>query len=154
MASTYTSLTYHIIFGTKYRKPMLTDALRQPIWNYISGVIAKKQGQLIEIGGIEDHVHILTSCSPSIALSEFIRDIKANSSKWLHEEQNSPDFQWQTGYGAFTVSHSQQNVGRRYLKNQADHHQRHSFEDEYRQLLQRHQISFEEKYLFEDEYHG
>lgn len=152
--ATYTSLAYHIVFSTKYRKPKLTNAIRQETWNYIAGIITKKDGQLLEIGGTEDHVHLLTSCSPRIALADFIRDIKANSSKWLHEQHRVDDFQWQTGYGAFTVSCSQQGVVRNYLRNQAQHHHRQSFEEEYLELLRRHGISFDEKYLFDEEFHG
>ncbi|MDB5391748.1 MAG: transposase [Planctomycetaceae bacterium] len=154
MASTYTSLAYHIVFSTKHRENTLTDSIRQATWNYISGIITNKNGQLLEIGGVEDHVHLLTSCSPRIALADFVRDIKANSSRWLHDEKDVPNFQWQTGYGAFTVSHSQVDVVRKYLQNQAQHHRRQSFEEEYREFLQRHEIAFDEKYLFEDEFHG
>ena len=113
MPSSYTSLTYHIVFSTKYRQPTLTDAIRTETYKYIVGIVANKQGHVIEIGGIEDHVHILASCSPTLALADFIRDIKANSSKWLHEEKKLLQFQWQTGYGAFTVSYSQRDtIGR------------------------------------------
>ena len=103
----YTSLTYHIVFSTKYRKSLLADPIRSETYRYVAGIIANKNSQLLEIGGTADHVHIVTSCSPTIALAEFVRDIKANSSKWLHEEKLHHNFQWQTGYGAFTVSYSQ-----------------------------------------------
>ena len=152
--STYTSLNYHIVFGTKHRKPLLTEAVRTETYKYISGIIANKDGQLLEIGGIDDHVHLLTSCSPRFALSDFIRDIKANSSKWLHEEKRAVRFGWQTGYGAFTVSCSQVETVRAYIRNQAEHHRKLTFAEEFRAILERHGIAFEEKYLFEEEYHG
>lgn len=154
MASTFTCLSYHLVFSTKFRNPYLSEAFREETYKYIAGIIANKDGQLIEIGGMLDHVHILTSCSPSIALAEFVRDIKANSSKWLHEEKQLTRFAWQTGYGAFTVSASQVDVVRHYIRNQAEHHRRQSFEDEYRDILRRHGISFDEKYLFEKEHIG
>lgn len=154
MASTFTCLTYHIIFSTKYRKPTLTDAVRGETYKYIAGVIANKDSQLIEIGGIDDHVHIVTSCSPRLALADFIRDIKANSSKWVSQNFQQKDFQWQTGYGAFTVSSSQKEKVRKYVRSQAEHHQKYSFEDEFRNLLTRHKVTFDERYLFEDEHHG
>lgn len=153
MASTYTSLTYHIVFSTKYRKPTLIDPFRAETYNYIAGIIANKKGQLLEIGSA-DHIHILTSCSPRIALADFIRDIKANSSKWLHEDKHLMRFGWQTGYGAFTVSRSRIETVRKYIRNQAEHHRKQSFADEFRALLQRHGIEFDEKYLFEAEHHG
>ncbi len=99
-------------------------------------------------------MHILTSCHPTIALAEFVRDIKANSSKWLHEERQHHNFQWQTGYGAFTVSCSQIDTIRNYICNQAEHHRKQSYEDEFRTILHRHGISFDEQYLFENEFHG
>lgn len=154
MASTFTSLSYHLVFSTKYRKPFLGDAVRDDTYGYIAGIIKNLDGHLIEIGGMSDHIHILTSCPPTIALSDFVRDIKANSSKWLHENKDLGRFAWQTGYGAFTVSASQIEVVRAYIRNQAEHHLRQSFEDEFRDILRRHGIAFEEKYLFEVEHFG
>jgi REP element-mobilizing transposase RayT len=154
MPSSYTSLAYHIVFSTKYRKPTLTAAIREETYRYITGIVSNKQGQRLEIGGVEDHVHLLTTCSPRIPLADLVRDIKANSSKWLHEEKQQAGFAWQTGYAAFTVSHSQFDSVREYIRGQAQHHQHRSFEDEFRTILQRHGIAFDEKYLFEDEHDG
>jgi putative transposase len=128
--------------------------IRSETYAYIGGIIANKKGQLLEIGGINDHIHVLASCPATIALAEFACDIKANSSKWLHEEKQHRNFQWQTGYGAFTVSYSQIDAIRQYICNQAEHHKTRSFEDEFRTILQRHQIAFEEQFLFESEFHG
>jgi putative transposase len=109
---------------------------------------------LLDIGGVEDHVHILTSCSPRVALADFVRDIKANSSKWLHEDQGQNGFAWQTGYGAFTVGNSQVGAVREYIHAQREHHRQRSFEDEFRAMLVRNGIEFDERYLFEVEHHG
>ncbi len=152
MPSSYTSLNYHIVFSTKYRKRLLVDSIREDVYKYIAGIIHNKNGQLIEIGGIEDHVHILTSCSPKIALADFIRDIKANASKWINEQHRAAKFAWQTGYAAFTVSASQVDVVRRYIRNQAKHHKNQSFVDEFRGMLIKHKIPFDEERLFEDEF--
>jgi REP element-mobilizing transposase RayT len=154
MPSTYTSLQYHIVFGTKYRRPTITADIRDELYRYIAGIIANKDGQALEIGGVEDHIHLLTSCSPRIALADFIRDVKANSSKWLREERGRELFQWQTGYSAFTVSGSQVKIVRRYVRNQVEHHRKQSFEEEYRTLLLRHGIKFDERYLFDEEHHA
>ena len=154
MASTFTSLSYHVVFSTKYRQALIDDDTKQELYGYIGGIIANKDGQLLEIGGMPDHIHILTSCPPSLALADFIRDIKANSSKWMHEEQRLLRFAWQTGYGAFTVSCSQIDVVRNYIRNQAEHHSKQSFEDEFRDILRKHGILFEETYLFEREHFG
>lgn len=154
MPSSYHNLLYHIVFSTKYRKPLLTTDIRSELFGYISGIITNKKGQLLEIGGIEDHVHLLTTCSPQIALADFLRDLKAGSSKWLHEEKRCSSFQWQTGYAAFTVSRSQAPAVRNYVRGQTEHHRKQTFEEEYRELLERHGIAFDEKYLFEEEHHG
>jgi putative transposase len=154
MPSSYTSLAYHIVFSTKFRRPTLKDDIRDEAYRYIAGIVAHKDGRLIEIGGIEDHVHLLTSCSPRIALADFVRDIKANSSKWLHEVHAVRDFAWQTGYAAFSVSCSQLDAVRSYICDQAAHHRERSFEDEFRDILKRHGIAFDERYLFETEHHG
>jgi REP element-mobilizing transposase RayT len=154
LGSTYTSLTYHVIFSTKNRKPMLRDAIRDETYRYIAGIIANKEGRLVEIGGVEDHVHLLTSCSPRMALADFIRDIKSNSSRWLHEEGRHADFGWQTGYAAFTVSQSQISAVQDYIRGQAEHHRQRSFEEEFRAILVRHGIQFDERFLFDGEHVG
>jgi putative transposase len=150
----YTSLTYHVVFSTKYRKPTLTPAIRHETCRYITGIIAHKQGQLLEIGGVDDHLHILTVCSPRVAVADFIRDIKSNSSKWLREDKLQREFEWQTGYAAFTVSCSQIDTVRQYIRGQEEHHCVQSFDDELRALLKRHGITFDEKHLFADEHQG
>ena len=95
-----------------------------------------------------------TTCSPKVALSDFIRDIKANSSRWINEQPHSVPFAWQIGYGAFTVSMSQIEIVTEYIRNQAQHHHQKSFADELRDLLQKHKIEFDETRLFDDEFHG
>ena len=154
MSSTYTSLNYHIVFGTKGRRPFLAESLRSEVYRYMGGIIANKQGRMLEIGGIDDHVHLLTSCSPTIALADFVRDIKANSSKWLREDKRQHEFQWQIGYGAFTVSLSRIDAIRQYVRNQPEHHRRRSFAEEFRAILQRHGISCDERDPFDGEHFG
>jgi REP element-mobilizing transposase RayT len=108
---------------------------------------------LEEIGGIEDHLHLLVNVPPSKSVSNCIRDIKANASRWMNElPAIKTKFEWQKGYAAFTVSHSQKEVVRRYIQNQREHHRKRSFEEEFIELLRRHEIPFERKYLFEDEH--
>jgi len=152
--TSYTQLHYHIVFGTKLRKPFLDDGLRQDLHEYIGGIINRKDGTMVEVGSTDDHIHLLTSCSPRIALADFIRDIKANSSKWVHEDRRLMHFEWQAGYAAFTVSHSQLAIVQKYVANQAEHHRQLSFEEEFRALLVKHGIVFDERYLFEREHHG
>jgi len=123
------------------------------LYEYMGGIIRAQKGHLIEIGGIEDHVHILASLAPTKAVADSIRDLKANSSRWCNELLKQKNgFLWQKGYGAFTVSYSQIVQVRRYIQNQRQHHQGKTFEEEYISLLKVHDIDFTPKYLFEDEY--
>ena len=149
---TFTKLTYHIVFGTKYRRNTIRTTSRERLYEYIGGIIRAADEHLIEIGGVEDHVHLLTNLSPARSISESVRDIKANASRWLNELPETVDrFEWQKGYGAFTVSYSQIESLQKYIQQQEEHHRTRSFKDEYMLLLQRHNIEFERKWLFENE---
>lgn len=150
----FTRLTYHIVFATKYRKRTITEEIQERLYEYIGGTLRGKQGHLIEIGGVEDHVHLLAGLSPSLAVSDVIRDIKANSSKWMTVERQVAGFEWQIGFGAFTVSYDRIDAIRKYIRNQKEHHKTKTFQEEYIDFLQRHGIEFRTEYLFEDEHHG
>jgi REP element-mobilizing transposase RayT len=153
--STFTKLAYHIVFSTKYRHPLIHNTLQKRLYEYIGGIIRAQNGHLIEIGGVEDHIHLLANLSSTKAVSDSVREIKANASKWSNElpEQTSR-FEWQKGYGAFTVSYSQVESVRHYIQNQREHHRAKTFEEEYIQFLELHDIAFERRHLFETEYHG
>ena len=153
--STFTKLAYHVVFSTKYRRPLIQAALEKRLYEYIGGIIRAQKGCLIEIGGIEDHIHLLVNLSPIKAISDTIRDIKANVSRWCNElPDQTSRFEWQAGYGAFTVSYSHLEAVTRYIQNQREHHKTKTFEEEYIRLLELHDIEFEHRYLFEAEYHG
>jgi len=150
MPSTYTNLLYHIIFSTKDRRPFINKKFREELLPYIGGIIRDAGGVPLEIGGVEDHVHIFAKFSPTLAIAEAVRLIKANSSKWAGER---PDlvraFAWQTGYAAFTVSKSQAGSVRRYIRNQEEHHRKKSFKEELLALLEKHEIEYDERYLWD-----
>lgn len=153
--STYTKLTYHIVFSTKYRLPLIQNELQNKLYEYIGGIIRAQNGHLIEIGGIEDHIHLLANLTPTKAISDSIREIKSNASKWINELSNQTNrFEWQKGYGAFSVSYSQIESARFYIQNQREHHQTKTFEEEYIKFLEIHKIAFQHKYLFEAEHYG
>jgi REP element-mobilizing transposase RayT len=134
---------------------MIQNSLQTRLYEYIGGIIRAHNGQLIEIGGIEDHIHLLANLSPAKAISDSIREIKANASKWCNELPDQTDrFEWQKGYGAFTVSYSQVESVRHYIQNQRNHHQTKTFEEEYVAFLELHNIAFERRYLFEAEHCG
>lgn len=150
----FTRLTYHIVFATKYRRRSIRKDLRERLYEYIGGTIRGKKGQLIEIGGVEDHIHILAGLSATIAVSEVVRDVKASSSKWMTDEGRQTDFEWQKGYGGFTVSYDRVDSICKYIQKQEEHHKTRTFQDEYIDFLQRHGIEFRPEYLFEDEHNG
>ena len=151
----FTKLTYHVVFSTKYRRKKITDKIQERLYEYMGGITRNLKGRLIQIGGIEDHVHLLLHLPANKAVSDSIREIKANSSKWLNEAYEFRyRFEWQKGYGAFTVSHSQIESVRNYINNQREHHRTKTFGEELIELLRRHEIQFDRKYLFEAEYVG
>jgi REP element-mobilizing transposase RayT len=148
MAQSYTNLLYHIVFSTKDRRPIITGDAQSRLYDYIGGTIRKQGGISLAINGVSDHVHNLAELRPDKAVSEVLRDLKANASGWMHEIfPELRDFSWQRGYGAFTVSASQIDKVRDYIANQELHHAKRSFRDEFIALLIANQIEFEEKYL-------
>ena len=150
----FTRLTYHIVFATKYRKSSIKEQIQKRLYEYIGGTLRAKKGQLIEIGGVEDHVHILAGLSPTLAVSDVIRDVKASPSKWMREEGKIESFQWQKGFGAFTASYDRVDAIRNYIRNQKEHHKTKTFQEEYIEFLERHGIEFQLEYLFEGEHAG
>lgn len=149
MSATYTNLLYHLVFSTKGRIPLITDEIREPLYQYIGGIVRSEGGALLEIGGIEDHIHLLVRLKPTLALSDAVRLIKSNSSKWLNDGSYVRDFRWQTGYGAFTVSKSMMESVRRYIRNQPEHHRKQTFKAEFVDLLKLNNVDYNKKYLWD-----
>ena len=148
MANTYTSLTYHVIFSTKNREPFLADEIRTRLWPYLGGIARDNGMKALAIGGAADHVHMLLSIPPTMALAKAVQLIKGGSSHWVNETfPNMNAFAWQDGYGAFTVSESQTAAIKDYIERQQEHHRSKSFAEEYRAFLERHKIDFDERYL-------
>lgn len=146
--STYTQILYQIVFSTKHREQTLIQENRELLYKYIWGIIKNKKCHLYQIGGVEDHLHIITHLHPSIALSDLIKDIKLASTVYIKEEKIFKKFNgWQDGYGAFTYSIKEKDNLINYVKNQEEHHRKKTFKEEYIQLLNEHHIEFEEKYL-------
>ena len=151
----FTQLTYHIVFATKYRKPWIRKNIQEELYRYIGGILRDKKGSTLEIGGVADHVHILARLSPTLAVADVIREVKGSSSKWLHEQHASHQgFEWQKGYGAFTVSYDRAGTVSNYIRNHEEHHRTMSFQEEYESFLQRHGVEYRPESLFEDEHHG
>ncbi len=153
MASTFTNLLFHIVYSTKYRRRRIQTDSQERLYEYIGGILREQHGKLIEIGGMPDHIHILARLSPKLAISDVLRVTKSNSSKWFNETfRCTIPFAWQVGFAAFSVSASNIDGVRQYIRNQEAHHQDRTFEDEYRTLLIKHGIEFDERYLFEEEH--
>ena len=148
MSNTYTSLNYHIVFSTKNRELWLREDIRERLWPYLGGIARENGMKALEIGGVADHVHLLLSIPASMALSKAVQLIKGGSSHWMKETfPKVTGFAWQDGYGAFTVSQSQLDAVREYIRNQEEHHRTKSFAEEYRAFLERHQVEFDERFL-------
>lgn len=146
--STFTQICYHVVFSTKDREPVLLADKREQLFRYTWGILKNKDCHLYRIGGVEDHVHILTGLHPTIALADLVKDLKTSTSKWIQENGVFPEFtHWQDGYGAFTVSYSDKDAVTEYIKNQPEHHKHVSFKDELREFLVKHGVKFDEKYL-------
>lgn len=151
MPHSYTNLLYHLVFSTKDRRPLIDETLRPRLYEYLGGTIRGMGGVALEIGGIADHVHLLVKLRQDRAVSNILRDLKANSSGWVneHELSQASRFAWQVGYGAFTVSKSQVEKVRQYIRNQETHHRKTTFEEEFIALLQTHGIAYDPEHLWE-----
>jgi REP element-mobilizing transposase RayT len=150
MAHTYTNLLTHFIFSTKDRAPLLESELKERLFPYRGGIIRELDGVALSINGPTDHVHILVSMPPKVAPAEFIGKVKANSTGWVHKEfANCWAFAWQVGYSAFSVSHSQKKVVLDYIANQEAHHRQMSFKEELVAFLKKHEIEYDERYLWD-----
>ncbi|MFN5069559.1 MAG: IS200/IS605 family transposase [Bacteroidota bacterium] len=150
MANTYSQIYLQIVFSVKGRQNLISKNWKEELYKYICGIVNGKEQKVYAIGGVADHIHILVSIKPTIALSDLVRDIKANSSKWINEKGFiKGKFQWQEGFGAFSYAHSQLDIIIAYINNQEQHHLKKTFRDEYTELLQKFDVQYDENYLFE-----
>ena len=146
--STYTQILYHIVFATKNRRRVLDQPRREDLFRYIWGVVKNHQCHLYRIGGVEDHIHLLSSLHSTVALADLIKTIKVASSLWIKEERVFPDFEsWQEGYAAFTHSLGEKDRLIEYIKGQEEHHRVVPFLEEYRVLLRAAAMELDERYL-------
>ena len=150
MANTYSQIYIQVVFAVAGRENVIQKAWRDELYKYITGIVTNNKQKLISIGGVEDHIHILLGIKPSIPLSDLVRDIKTNSTKFVNQKRfHNGYFNWQEGFGAFSYSHSQLDGVIRYIQNQEQHHQKTTFKDEYLTYLKRYEVDFDENYLFE-----
>lgn len=146
--STYTQILYQIVFSTKWRERTLIESSSTELYKYTWGILRNKKCHLYRINGVEDHIHIVTHIHSSVSLSNLVKDIKLASSEWIKQHNVFPNFNgWQDGYGAFTYSIKEKDRLIEYVKNQKKHHKTKTFRDEFIELLNEHEIEFDEKYL-------
>jgi putative transposase len=149
MSHVFINFTYHIVFSTKCREPLLTDDIRERVFEYLGGILRERGHCSIIINGMSDHVHILAKIRQDRPFADVVREMKAISSGWIHRTfPNGQDFSWQRGYGAFTVSESQVERVRAYIANQQIHHRKQSFAEEFPALLKANNVEFDERHLW------
>jgi len=148
MAQAFTTIRIHVIFSTAGRRKWIREDLQEELWRYFAGVSRNYEMKLLKAGGMEDHVHLLLSLPPNLDVSKAVQVIKANSSRWLKTKQ-IPDFGWQRGYGAFSVSASQVNATIAYIHNQKKHHAKRSFKDEFIQFLEANGVEYDPETVFD-----
>lgn len=150
MANTYSQIYLHIVFAVKFRKRQIHKDWKEQLYKYICGTVNNKDEKIFAINGVSDHIHILISIKPNTHVSDLVRDIKVNSTKWINGHKLvSGNFAWQEGFGVFSVSRSQITKVIGYIDKQEAHHQKVSFRREYIAFLKKHEVEFDEKYLFE-----
>jgi putative transposase len=146
--SSYTQIIYQIVFSTKHRAKSLNTNNRNELFKYMTGILKNKNCHLYQIGGVSDHIHIITHLHPSVALSDLVKDIKLASSKFIMTQKIFPLFTgWQEGYAAFTYSFDSRDNLIKYVQNQETHHAKVTFLDELKKLLKQHEVTYDEKYL-------
>jgi putative transposase len=149
MPNTYSQLYIQIVFAVKGRKAFIKESFREELQMYISGIVAEKKQKLMAIYCMPDHTHIFVSMKPNLTISDLVRDIKSNSTIFLKDKNIAKEFSWQEGFGAFSYSKSQSKNVIDYVLNQPEHHKKKSFKDEYVDFLEKFDIEYDEKYLFE-----
>ncbi len=148
MANTYTQLFYHVVFSTKHRLRSISKEQREHLYGYIWGIHRNLKCHLYRIGGVEDHVHVLTSIHPTLALADYIGEVKSSSTGWIRREGIFRDWPgWQDGYSALTASFDDKNPLIEYIKDQEEHHKTVSFIDDLKALLERAGVDYDPKYL-------
>lgn len=148
MANTFTSLHCHVVFSTKSREHWLRSEIEEDVWRYLGGICRAHDIKALQIGGVEDHVHLLLGLPPTLALSDVLKRLKGESSKWLSAEVSGmKGFAWQDGFGAFSVGKSQIKDTIHYIQGQREHHRVVTFQDEYRKFLKFHDIEAEERFF-------
>ena len=150
MAGRFVCNLVHFVWSTHRRGEWIAESWEEPLHCYIGGISRNKNATLIAAGGIPDHLHLLVSMPPTISLSDMVNALKSNSSRWIHDETpQMKHFRWQEGYGAFSVSRSNESSVVEYIRRQKEHHRAKDFKTEFLEFLVRHEVDFDPKYIWD-----
>ena len=150
MSDTYSQIYIQIVFAVMGRENLISKNHREELHKYISGIVNHRGQKMLAVFSMPDHTHLLVGMTPSIAISDLVRDVKAVSSKFINEKKwMKGKFNWQEGFGAFSYSRSQINDVIQYILNQEEHHKKKTFKEEYLDFLKKFEIKYDERYLFE-----
>ena len=150
MPQSFAQIIVHLVFSTKDCRCLISEEIASKLHAYLAGILKEQGCQAIAIGGMEDHVHVLFGLSKKTAPVRIVEEIKKSSSKWMKTQGESfESFQWQRGYGMFSVSQSNVKEAKKYIENQQEHHAKLSFQDELRAILTKHGATFDERYLWD-----
>ena len=150
MSQSLAKILVHLIYSTKNREALLRNDFRDELHRYTAGILKEWDSPAILVNSVEDHVHLLFSLSKNHAVSKIVEEVKKGISKWLKTKAASlANFHWQNGYGVFSVSQSGVEEVRRYIANQAEHHRKKTFQDEFREFLKRYELTYDERYVWD-----
>lgn len=150
MANTYSQMYVQVVIVVKFREALIQKTWKDELYKYITGIVTNKGQKMLRINGVENHIHMLLNIQPNIALSDLMRDVKANSTKWINDQGFCKhSFRWQEGFGAFTYSISQIDNVINYIDNQEERHKTKTFKSEYLSLLKNFEVDYKEEYLFD-----
>jgi putative transposase len=148
MSHTYCCSLFHCVFSTKERRATISQEIQSRLWAYMGGIAREHGFKALAIGGTEDHVHILLSLPSSVPIAKAIREIKSAASLWMHQAGQGRDFEWQEGYGAFSIGMAQMSATIAYIAHQKEHHQKRDFQAEFLAFLKKHCIEYDPRYVW------
>ena len=148
--STYSQLYIQVVFAVKNRQALIKEDWEERLYQYITGIVQSKGQKMLAINGVSNHIHIFINIKPNCSIADLVREIKKSSNKFINENKFTPfKFQWQEGYGVFSYSHSHIDRVAKYVMNQKEHHRKKTFKEEYIEILQKMNVDYDNKYLFD-----
>jgi REP element-mobilizing transposase RayT len=148
MAHTYCSALFHCVFSSKERRKAIAPELQERLWAYMGGIARENEMKALAVGGTDDHAHMLLSLPSSVTIADAMRKIKGGSSRWLHESCGLTGFEWQQGYGAFTIGWSQVDATVAYIAGQSEHHRKRDFHAEFLAILKQHRMEYDARHVW------